>query len=35
MLSIAKWGGMFRVWNEIELLQIEESKAGLRRAAGG
>jgi hypothetical protein len=23
MLSIAEWGGMLRVWNEIEALKIE------------
>jgi len=23
MLSILQWGGMFRVWNGIEVLQIE------------
>jgi len=23
MLSITKWGGIFRVWNIIEMLQIE------------
>jgi len=23
MLSIAEWGGMFTVWNETEVLQIE------------
>jgi len=38
MLSIAKWGGMIGVWNEIEEFQIdvgegiEEHRQGLRSA---
>jgi len=38
MLSIAEWGGMFRVRNEIQALQIEvgegieECRQGLRSA---
>jgi len=34
MLSIAKWGGMFRVWNEVEALQIEVGEGIEERSLG-